>query len=73
MERHLQFYGHCVDAKKHAQEIKRVRLAIQRIEKDNYSYKIFGRKDYNHAEYLRSQDIEYFTKEINKKIRCRWD
>ncbi len=73
MEDGFNFYGCALDAKKVAQEIKRARLAIERVEKDDYSYKIFGKKDYNHPEYLIKQDIEYFTKIINKKLRTWWD
>lgn len=73
MESDIRDYGHCLYAHRTSEEIKTARLLIKRIEKDDYTYKIFGKKDYNHPEYLIKQDIEYFTKIINKKLRTWWD
>lgn len=73
MEDGFRFHGVCVDAQKIFREIRKVRLLIERIESENYTHKIFNKEDYRHSEYLIKQDIELFTKIINKKLRTWWD
>jgi len=74
MENGFRLHGCCTNSERVAKEIKILRLIVERIERDEYVlFERFGKPDYKHGEYLARQDLEYFGKIINKKLRCWWD
>ena len=78
-------YGHCLDSSKYAKQLKKVSIALKRIEEDDYMYqedKVFNRSPkyltkpdnlrfFN--DYMRQKDLDYVLKMMKRNLFKWWD